>query len=494
MKKTLIFAAIVLGALSCSKEDVTPVVEQQQQPLVFTAVIDNPVDTKTSIDAASGKVSWVMNDEITITDASSNKAIYSVTAIDGDGKATFTYKTGSTSLSGSYSAKYGNVNDQWYNGNNGANCPMTSYEISAPSTEFHFTNDCGVFNISATASNIAKIIVSNGTDSYALNFTTAVSGMTAGTDYYMIAVPGGFNCNKISFVKADGSKYTKDLSEAKTVGKGHLKKLKFTGTDFGNNTNYTGSEPLALPGVFSVSATKKVRFSKGLVCTDGASPATITYSACQYEDKKHNSAFNTSGMQSLNIPTGWAMLTKTEWDYLFYKRNVDSEIKGIDISKSGYPETTYTNLRLTSAVIQDESSNSIYGVFIYPDYFRFPQDIADRISQWEKDNKSTSSTKKFYTYINYSVAGNLWQDKFVFTNEEFLRLQNLGVVFLGAFARYSGNTIVSGNENTVFMMYPNTGAGDNNALSITYAFVNEGNWHGTTYKGNVRLATTVPAE
>lgn len=469
----------ICSIMSCTKE-----LEIKEKPISFVAGIDS---TRTTI-SSEGKVAWVIGDQVTISNGTQT-GIYKVASVGNNRFANLEYVSGTQfATADTYTASYGDVNNQWYDVSSaGSNCPMEAGAVSAESgstCKFAFTNSCGVVAVTANTGDIKIAAIKVGNKS--LNFANPIT--LNGT--YMVAEPAGETFSSVSFVQADGSIASKVITGA-SVAKNEIRNLD-TKSFFSVASKYSGSSPIALPGIFSVSATKKVKFSRGLVCTDGAATPTISYSGNQLEDRQYNSAFNTAGMNSISIPEGWAMLTKDEWNYLFYTRAVDSEITGIDISKQGHPVTTYTNLRLTSGVVEDSLSTKgvKYGVFVYPDYFRFPQDIADKITQWEKDNRQTSSTKLFYKYINYSVAGNVWSDKFVFTKEDFIKLQNLGVVFLGAFGRYQGTGIPAGNENTAFMMYPNTGSGDDNALSITYAYVNINNWHGTVNKGNIRLTTT----
>lgn len=444
MKKILILSALFLSVLSCSKENI-PSNENEKQPLVFTAVIDNPVDTKTSIDAATGKVTWVLNDEITVTDASSNKAVYAVSSIDGDGKATFTYKSGSTSLTGSYSAKYGDVNNQWNNGNNGSGCPMTSDIIAAPSTEFRFTNDCGVFNISATATNIVKIEVSNETSSYALNLSAKVD-MTAGTDYYMLAVPDGFSFNKITFVKDDNRKYTKTLSSSYSVAVGHLKKLKFTSADFNTDSNYDGYEYIALPGIFTINAGgEKVRFGKGNLQWNGTryifaneQYITILNSAATASNRdlftwNESTTSPTGTTQPFNIK--WRTLTRSEMEYI-----------------TG--NTTRGANRFICATVHERN-----GVILFPDSYTIPTGATFNTSNMNNANPKPGST-------NFPVI----------TDAVWEILENTGCVFLPGGGYKVGANYCKNNKDNEYNQFGNYWLNNQYSSTIGHSFW----WNSTT--------------
>lgn len=108
MKKTLFFAAFaaLISLASCQKEEIIDNGTDKNDSPVFTASI---LETKTTVDVTDGKVAWESADEITVTDASSASAVYTVESIDATtGKARFVIKPGETALgAGPYTAFYG---------------------------------------------------------------------------------------------------------------------------------------------------------------------------------------------------------------------------------------------------------------------------------------------------------------------------------------------------------------------------------------------------
>jgi len=359
MKKILYIGAILLGLLSCSKENM-PLTEESND-LVFTGVIDKAT-TKTYVTIDSEKqeapVHWNLNDEIIVTEeVSGQTAKYIVSSISEEGRATFTKKSGEADLpkGGTYSATYGDVNNQWYDPSNpGSNCPMASNKVTPDATvetspiNFIFYNTCGVFYISATAQKIVQINLSNGSETYSLNINhdNPVT-MVAGTDYYMLAVPAG-QYNTISFVNDRDRVFTKTYTSAATLQKmsiqtGHLKNLKYTSKDFSEEEEYKGEEPIPLPGIFYVSDTKKVKFAQGNVWCDTTylpvrwhceSKQTDIIPDGKYNPKHVSHFYNFRDREyvpsktiyptTVNFDMGehfsdgktWKILTPTEWEYL----------------------------------------------------------------------------------------------------------------------------------------------------------------------------------
>ena len=213
MKKTLILAAAVAAlamlASSCQKENPAPV--QAPEGLVFTATIDNSA-TKTTIDASTGKVSWVDGDEITI---GANNIVYVATPDASDAsKATLAKKNSSDADptqngDGNYEATYGpsDLTAQTYSATAGK-LPMSA---TSGTTSLNFSVTCGLLKLSLTKTgeSIKSIAVSNGTNTYTLTCETAQSIETA-KDFF-IALPAGAY-NKIVLTNADDKTCTIDAS------------------------------------------------------------------------------------------------------------------------------------------------------------------------------------------------------------------------------------------------------------------------------------------
>jgi len=210
MKKTTLFSAMfaLLAIASCQKEE-TSSLNSAKDP-VFTAIIENG-DAKTTVDAATKKVAWVIGDEITVTDASEISVIYTVTEINNEGVATFNKKSGESKTlgNGPYTAVYGTApspSDPQNYSTSASKLPMTG--VSGESDfNLRFTVSCGLLEITLTQTgeSIKSISVSDNAtkpNTYTLNCGTGVS-IEGGAKFY-IAVPEGtytsFTFKNASFI------------------------------------------------------------------------------------------------------------------------------------------------------------------------------------------------------------------------------------------------------------------------------------------------------
>ncbi|MCQ2151697.1 MAG: hypothetical protein MJY70_01415 [Bacteroidales bacterium] len=311
MKKILIFAAIaaVLSLTSCQKEvpvenvkaDTSTVVE----PPVFTATISP--GTKTTVDAQTGKVSWETTDEITVTDKNKNAAVYKIKSIDGTtGKATFEYKSGTQLGDGPYTATYGTApaTNQAYSAS-----PSKLY-MTAPQTStksFTFTVQCGLMEINLTkeGESVKSVAVSGiPKGGSATTYTLTCSDpQSIGTKKpFYIAVPAGDYYN-IVIKDPEGKDCTLTAASGLAVAANHIKPVTFDGSKL----VFKHSK---LTGVFSVSATKKVQFSRGnLVATIGTNgtPIAWKFAANQYARLGEGGANKAIGKQAGDVDLfGWS--------------------------------------------------------------------------------------------------------------------------------------------------------------------------------------------
>lgn len=262
--KKLIFINVALVALamfaSCQKEQLIETATATKGVTEFTASIEQP--TKTAIDA-TGKVTWVVGDEITVTDAAKSSAVY---VAESSGVSTkFTLKTGETAVGdGPYTATYGDLTKQVYDAA-GANCPLT-----APRTRianFTFSSPYAVVEITAKSSNaevIKSVSVTYGTNTSALDCGDGVTLTSEGIDFYVAVQPATDASLKVSFYTTDDKNATKTRSSAVTLAAKDLLPVSF-------NFSKDDWKYISLPGEFSVGATKKVQFSRGNLYWDGDS-------------------------------------------------------------------------------------------------------------------------------------------------------------------------------------------------------------------------------
>lgn len=270
MRKTMILAAFaaLFSLASCQKNEPAGIGQEfnigaDNSSPVFTAII-NP-GTKTTIDVTDGKVSWEASDEITVTDAASNSAVYMIESIDSaTGKATFVTKDGQPALgNGPYSAVYGTppAKEQIYSATAGR------LYMTAPATSdnsFTFTVQCGLmkFNLTKIGESVKSISVTRtfylnpSTVSYTLVCNPAQS-ISYAKDFY-IALPDG-NYNKIEITNVSDSRCTLNSASGISVAANHIKPVTFDGSKL----SFTTLPLYALPGRFSVAENKQVHFACG---------------------------------------------------------------------------------------------------------------------------------------------------------------------------------------------------------------------------------------
>lgn len=383
MKKNLFLAAAVaLFALtSCQKEDGP--VKNRVNP-VFTA---NILVSKTTIDADSGKVSWELNDEVSITDGT-NTAVYEASSISGS-SATLTYKSGDTLGDGPYTASYGAAPSasQIYSASV-PSLPMSATAETAADS-FDFTVTCGLLELSVTkpGESIKSIEVSDGSNTFTLTCSPAASIATERQFY--IALPSG-SYTTFTFTNANDNSCELTVKEGKTVS---ITANTIQPISFSSKLNFGPSFPDGtLSGLFSVSAEKQVRFSKGNLRYQ-ASSGKWSFADHQYDAIKDNSGnttatgrriqsdwidlfgwgatgwaeneflchpcdtsntdgkyktqasvaadekitVNNGGDWGVNMGSGWRLLTSSEWSYVKSRENL-AKVCTVKISET---ETAY---------------------------------------------------------------------------------------------------------------------------------------------------------
>ena len=164
----------------------------------FTASI---AQTKTAIDNA-GKVTWVAGDEITVTDAASNSAVY---VAQYSGVSTkFTLKDDETAVGdGPYTADYGNLSSQVYDAA-GANCPLTAPATST--TNFTFSSPYAVVKVTAKSSNsevIKSVEVNYGEKKSTLDCGDGVTLTSEGQVFYIAVAPATDALISVTFYTDD---------------------------------------------------------------------------------------------------------------------------------------------------------------------------------------------------------------------------------------------------------------------------------------------------
>ncbi len=241
MKKTMIFAAFAaLLSLASCQEQITPASGTEDNRVstitspVFTASI-NAGSTKTTLDLSDGKLAWETTDEITVTDASSASAVYTIENIDATtGKATFVIKSGQAALGdGPYTATYGTepATAQTYSATAG------KLYMTAPATStnsFEFTVQCGLMklNLTKTGESVKSIAVTGtpiGGSETTCTLTCTEAQSIATSKDFCIALPAG-SYTKIEITNASDNKCTLNSASGVTVAANHIKPVTFDGS------------------------------------------------------------------------------------------------------------------------------------------------------------------------------------------------------------------------------------------------------------------------
>lgn len=475
MKKLLYLAAIVFGLMSCSKVNDELNINTQDK-LLFTADIVSSANssedkTKTQIDAA-GKLSWVFNetesDEITIKDNAGTSALYHITALDENGRATFAPVEGQPQLGeGPYTATYGDINNQVYNAKHlGSNCPMEAKSTGMVDglTNLSFHNTAAVIRIKVKSDGaILKKVSAAGKD-LILNPNINISEETT----FDVAIPAGeYNEGvQIDFVCMNGivqTKKTKTLSLK--ANQMHPVTVK-SALDF-------NMKPL--DGQFTINADGDyVRFAPGNVVQ--AADGNYAYEGEQYYFHTLPStgstcyyAYDAAGKQkhSDNIglfiwPTksedreklkgtfpGWDLLnaesTDGEWYYLTMTRttNCTNKTQLNNLTDKDNPTACYTFIVIKDTDKSTGNEVKIAGCLLFPDTYAWPFDELPNL-----------------TDVNYTkTARTDWNDKSAYSSEDFKKLEEQGFVFLPAIGRGNGSQVQNNNfQNDASGKFRNTEA------------------------------------
>jgi len=433
--------AALLTMVSCQKEEVFP--QDPAKDPVFTATIENNA-TKTTVDAANAKVAWVLNDEITVTDHSSPAVSvkYTVSAIDKNGKATFTKKKGESRTlgSGPYTATYGSAPSasQTYS-TSAPSLPMSGVS-GASDTNLKFTVTCGLLEITLTKAgeSIKSIAVSDNAarpKTYTLDCGDGV-GIASGTKFF-IAVPAATYTSIAITNVSDRVCNKTDLSLA--VAANHIKPV--------SSTNLVFLPEGALNGLFSVSKWTKVFFSKGnLQATYSTSTSSYTW---DFAEHQYDYIGKAAGNTTIDSQTGGAKVDLFCWSTpaTYYGINTsmeDSTYRGdfkdwgevIDnkgtwrtLAGSSLEEWKYLlDLRTgdrapdigmqTDARYAEVKVNGKTGLLIFPDVFTWPEDSIEKPTTFN--------------------VGSLDWNGIDYTTTDFAKLESAGCVFLPAAGYRSG--------------------------------------------------------
>ena len=196
---TLIAAFCLLFA-SCEKQ---PQQSQEENTTVFTASIMN-FKTTVTIEGKDGKVAWVKGDQITITDAAGNSAVYEA-AEDGS-TVEFTLVEGETAVgAGPYKAFYNAESPALNQTYFAESVPSITMSAESSTTSLSFSVTSGLLKLTLSGvlgGNIKNVMVKGDeTELYTLACPTVVDA-TSSKDFW-VALPAG-TYKKIYLTNSEG--------------------------------------------------------------------------------------------------------------------------------------------------------------------------------------------------------------------------------------------------------------------------------------------------
>ena len=364
MKKTLFFLLSIttLSTLmtfsSCKKE-------KMGDGTQFRATMESCTDRygKTSLNGTA--LNWIAGDRIAVY-GSEGRGIYSATPLSPATTAIFNHVRGTVG-EGMYRAFYPStltmdgINVTLPAVQNTVDGSLTNFPMYAQSEDntLVFKNLCGVLKLHLTKADISvrSIDVSvstpvNGDFVLRYNGVPTISYMrngnnrtrlqcetpqpiSNGKDFYIYLPHGNYSSMTFTIIASDGSVCTKSSKENVSI---YITRSQYTSIVFGeNDLNFHMPDPPegALPGYFSVSATKKVFFSQGNLQYQ-PSTGTWQFAEHQYDyvgEGNANTSSNYSGWKDLfewgTCMPGWRTLTDREWHYLLDERTGAASKSGI---------------------------------------------------------------------------------------------------------------------------------------------------------------------
>ena len=286
MKKFIYIAASISAALalfSCTREMTS---QAEEDIIVISATIEDDA-TKTSLsgnDTEGYDVVWTKGDSFKIGNATftlsegagtkSGKFTCSATQLKKLQNGTFTVYYPST-YDGTWPAAQ-NYNEDGLFTNYPMKASVTVSDLQVPES-ITFKNEGGILRLTVDATDLAEPVIVNSVTVSAAELYESISlysgdGVTidegVAKDFY-IAVPAGeYTGTTITFNTLDGKVFKKSMKAGKSlvVERSAITTAKFSVNDY--------TEPFpngTLPGVFSVSDSKKVVFSRGNMYWNGSS-------------------------------------------------------------------------------------------------------------------------------------------------------------------------------------------------------------------------------
>ena len=315
----------------------------------------------------------------------------------------------------------------------------------------------------------SQLVINDGTTDYTITLASATSVIYA-------AIPGFTGQTVTLTATVGGDTYTYEKASVSfTNGKYY---------EIGVKMTKQATVPVgAISGVFSVSSSKKVYFSKGNLryasgtwsFFDNQYDYYTSYSADAWDKFGWSTSATTYGMNTSTssstysgdfadwgknselqsaLGTGWFTLSSAEWTYLF----------GTDSSNK---RTTTSGLYFAKAKV-----NNVQGIILFPDTYTHPDDV-------------TAPT-------GVNATGNTGWNGNNYSSADWTKMESAGCVFLPAAGYRTGSSVSF--DGTIGFYWSATSYGSNNAYDVNF---NSGDLHPadentTRYYGfSVRLVRQV---
>lgn len=269
MKKINLFLTILAAAAgftNCSKAELVENKETEKGGSVVYATTD--AATKTTL-ANDYKVLWSTDDQIKFVKDGASTTTYTYTLSSGAGTTSGTFTCAQTPEDGTYTVWYpAAFNEQyWYiqkyvsaTDISGAPMKATATVNDGIVSDISFKNEGGILRYTVKGNKTIKSIkVKSASSSYpdvTLNCEGGVPLTEEGTVFNIVVKPGTYSDVTLTFSATDFTLATKKASSF-VVKKNTVSLVTFEAADL------LFLPAGALKGVFSVSETKKVRFSQG---------------------------------------------------------------------------------------------------------------------------------------------------------------------------------------------------------------------------------------
>jgi len=497
MKKTF-FSIVLMTALfavvSCSKS-FDPSEDGTSNAKVFTATIEE--GTKTTL--SENKVNWVKNDQISVMDNYGGCAIYKATT-GGATTTDFEYVSGDVLYDYKKPFKAYYPSSLLVGQNLTPTLPATHTYVAADpfciypmyassqNTNLSFKNICGVLAITIQGINVKTINVSSSNKAMSGSFTVDANNNAVLTNPNNASNSVTLDCGegvsttseaKVFYIPIPAQTYNdirilvnneSYMVTKKTDGITIARSTKYSFTYSGTNV----PTPTTLSGEFSVSATKKVKFSKGnlqATINSKGEPTTVwKFATNQYTCLGSGGANTTigdtagdidffcwstdAGKQSWGINTSisdgeysgyfvdWgtnpALISAlgTGWRTLSSAyENANGELYYLLNSRTGdkAPEITTTSGIKTDCRYAEVKVNGINGMLIFPDEFTWTDQMGNPPVLFNQASSAWNS-------VNYTTA-------------QFEIIETAGGVFIPAAGCRKGSTIYDYEGNSLSGYY-----------------------------------------